>query len=171
MDGNGVVDILLVIGEPLQNSIIRPGSVYVLLMKAAGAQICIKQKIASNTGGLGPLPVGAYFGRSTTALGDLDGDGTPDLAVGAVGTLPLDNKRGTGAGAVYILLLLKKNGRVKGSNMISQSEGGLVGPLEAGDQFGWDMTVLTRQRVGGRGETSSSTTSSTSGGDSSEEYP
>jgi len=41
------------------------------------------------------------FGSSVASLGDLDGDGVVDLAVGAF----LDDDGGTGAGAAYIVSL------------------------------------------------------------------
>src|SRR5207247_3184676 len=40
-------------------------------------------KLASGTSGVPTLATGDYFGSSVASLGDLDGDGVTDLAVGA----------------------------------------------------------------------------------------
>ncbi len=60
------------------------------------------QKISDTQGGFtGILDDLDFFGSSVASLGDLDGDGVGDLAVGAV----LDNDGGFDRGAVWILFL------------------------------------------------------------------
>ena len=60
------------------------------------------QKISDTEGGFtGILDNGDVFGVSVASLGDLDGDGVGDLAVGA----PQDNDGGRDHGAVWILFL------------------------------------------------------------------
>ena len=60
------------------------------------------QKISSTEGGFtGILDDWDWFGISAAALGDLDGDGVGDLAVGAPG----DDDGGSGRGAVWVLFL------------------------------------------------------------------
>ena len=59
------------------------------------------KKIASGTNGGPTLANSDYFGRSVAAIGDLDGDGVTDLAVGANG----DDTGGTGRGAVHVLFM------------------------------------------------------------------
>lgn len=50
----------------------------------------------------GVLPqVGGWFGESLAALGDVDGDGVADLAVGAPGTKPLSSTAGAGSAYVF----------------------------------------------------------------------
>ena len=51
------------------------------------------------------IPIGAEFGSSVADLGDIDGNGTDDLAVGA----RLDDSGGNNRGAVYILLMNADN--------------------------------------------------------------
>ena len=59
-------------------------------------------RIGDGAGGLtGPLDNNDCFGVSVASLGDLDGDGVADLAVGA----SHDDDGGTDVGAVYILFL------------------------------------------------------------------
>src|SRR5262245_39892945 len=61
-----------------------------------------EQLIAQGAGGFfGSLDAGNEFGASVAALGDLDGDGIRDIAVGATG----DDDGGGDQGAVWILFL------------------------------------------------------------------
>ena len=80
------------------------------------------------TVGLGP---GDAFGDSTTGIGDLDGNGVPDVAVGAPG----DDDGGADRGAVWILFL-DSTGGVIGLQKISDTIGGFGGTLGNGDGFG-----------------------------------
>ncbi len=96
------------------------------------------QKISSTQGGLtGPLELGDRFGRAVTALGDLDGDGIGDIAVGAVG----DDDGGNNAGAVYVLHLAA-DGTVKAETKITEGSGGFTALLNDGDEFGWSLAGL-----------------------------
>ena len=66
------------------------------------------QKIGFGIGGGPTLANGDYFGHSLASLGDLNGDGITDLAVGA----SKDNTGGALNGAVYVLFM-NTNGTVK----------------------------------------------------------
>ena len=63
------------------------------------------QKISSLQGGFteagGSLDISDLFGSSMASIGDLNGDGVPDLAVGAY----YDDDGGNRRGAVYVLLM------------------------------------------------------------------
>ncbi|MCH7720182.1 MAG: hypothetical protein IH988_04225 [Planctomycetes bacterium] len=53
---------------------------------AQAARVLSHQKISNTKGGfIGTLDESDCFGRSAASLGDLDGDGVGDLAVGAYG--------------------------------------------------------------------------------------
>ena len=111
------------------------GAVYVLFMNANGT-VKSSQKIASGIGGGPTLANSDYFGSSVASLGDLDGDGVTDLAVGAI----YDDTGGTNRGAVHVLFM-NSNGTVKSSQKIASGIGG--GPtLANGDQFGASVAAL-----------------------------
>ena len=60
------------------------------------------QKISATAGGFtGVVDASENLGVSTASIGDLDGDGVPDLAVGADG----DNDGGFIRGAVWVLFM------------------------------------------------------------------
>ena len=96
------------------------------------------QKISDTQGGFtGALDDFDAMGSSVAFLGDLDGDGIGDLAVGAVG----DDDGGSGRGAVWILFL-DSEGTVKSQQKISATEGGFTGALDDGDSFGASVALL-----------------------------
>ncbi len=87
------------------------------------------QKISDIRGGFtGILDDIDNFGWSAASLGDLDGDGVGDLAVGAM----RDHDWATGRGEVWIMLL-NSNGTVKSHQKVSDTEGGFTGTLD--DQY------------------------------------
>jgi hypothetical protein len=85
----------------------------------------------ATTGNMPDIGQALDFGYSMSAVPDLDGDGVPDLAVGAVGT----PRGGYARGAVWIVLL-RRDGTVKAATVISAPDGGDIGPVDNGDQFG-----------------------------------
>ena len=96
------------------------------------------QKISDTQGGFtGILDNGDWFGIRVAALGDLDGDGVGDLAVGAI----FDDDGGTDHGAVWILFL-NTDGTVKSHQKISSTEGGFTGTLDPGEKFGSSVASL-----------------------------
>ncbi|RMD81168.1 MAG: hypothetical protein D6815_12450, partial [Candidatus Dadabacteria bacterium] len=136
IDGNGVVD--LAVGAPADDDGGSDrGAVWVLRMTSAGT-VLATQKISDTTGGFGGgLSNGDRFGAAVAGVGDLDGDGIGDLAVGAPG----DDDGGTDRGGLWILWL-NADGTVKAQQKISDTAGGFAGALSNGDAFGSAVTPL-----------------------------
>ncbi len=109
-----------------------------VLGSLASAQVLHEQRIAEGLGGFPVnLPNGAQFGARLAALGDLDGDGIVDLAVGE----PQGSDGFVSAGAVWILFL-NANGTVRSYQKISATQGGFTGALGAGSYFGSGLALL-----------------------------
>ena len=80
---------------------INRGAVWVLFLNTDGT-VKSHQKISDTQGGFtGILDDVDVFGGSVASLGDLDGDGVGDLAVGAIA----DDDGGSASGAVWVLFL------------------------------------------------------------------
>ncbi len=139
LNGDGIVD--LAVGAYLDDDGgDRHGAVYILFLNADGT-VQSSQKISDTEGNFpATLDDNDRFGRSLTNLGDLDGDGLTELAVGT----PRDDDGGTNRGAVYILSLeqVTPPGVVTASRKISDTAGNFTAGLDVGDRFGSSATVL-----------------------------
>jgi hypothetical protein len=111
------------------------GAIWILFMNNDGT-VKSHQKISSTEGNFaGILDDNGYFGSSITSLGDLNGDGINDLAVGAYG----DSDGGYYKGAVWVLFM-NSNGTIKSHQKISNTEGTFTGILDDYDYFGGSIT-------------------------------
>ncbi len=100
--------------------------------------VTIYEKIANNLGGLDvTFDNEDWFGYSVEGIGDLDGDGVNDVAVGSL----KDDDGGNNKGAVYILFL-NEDGSVNYHQKISETEGGFEGDLDNWDIFGTSISYL-----------------------------
>jgi len=133
LDGDGVRD--LAVGAPGDDdgyeSRNRPGNrgaVYVLFRRADGS-VRARQKISATSGGLGAtLEELGGFGRAVAGLGDVDGDGVPDLAIGS----PNDTQGPAGSRGIVWICLLRRNGAVKSVTALQLSTPGIAVPRRAG---------------------------------------
>lgn len=115
--------------------------IIVLYFTVADAQIynvSIYSKIGDNTGGFNaPMNDEDWLGYAVENIGDLNGDGINDVAVGAI----KDDDGGFNKGAVYILFL-NAAGTVESHQKISNTEGGFSGILDDWDIFGTSISYL-----------------------------
>lgn len=130
LNGDGIPD--LVVGSTQRDDGGRNrGAVYILFMNRDGT-VQTQQKISSTDGNFGgDLQNEDHFGSAVAGMGDVDGDGIPDIAVAASG----DDAGGADRGAVWILFM-NRDGTVKAEQKISQTDGQFDAVLGDGDQFG-----------------------------------
>ncbi|MGE3166602.1 MAG: hypothetical protein AB7O52_17005 [Planctomycetota bacterium] len=136
LNGDGIPDIA--VGAPGDDDGgSDQGAVYILLLAADGT-VSSHTKIAEGQGGFtGPLDASDRFGSAVAAVGDVDQNGTVDLAVGATG----DDDGASDAGAVYILFLAP-GPAVSGFAKVSATQGSFMGTLAAFDFFGESLAAL-----------------------------
>lgn len=132
LEADGVGD--LVVGSPYQNN---RGAVWILFMDKDGS-VDMDQEISHEAGNFnGNLDSDDAFGSAVAGIGDLDGDGINDIAVGA----PFDNDGSKNRGALWILFL-QANGKVKSHQKISDDAGSFSGKLDDDDAFGSAIATL-----------------------------
>ncbi|MES9992385.1 MAG: integrin alpha [Candidatus Thiodiazotropha sp.] len=136
LDSDGVVDLAVgVSGDDDGGS--NRGGVWILFMNTDGSVDELK-RISHTRGEFdGELNDGDQFGNALASVGDLNEDGTEDLAVGA----KLSDDGGAERGAVWILFM-EINGEVISATKLSDTKGGFDGELNSGDQFGSALAHL-----------------------------
>ena len=136
LNNDGITDIVVGVDLDDDNGTNR-GAVWILFMNDDGT-VASEQKISQLEGSFeGNLADDDMFGSSVTRIADLDGDGNPELAVGASG----DDNGGPERGAVWILFM-NNDGTVVFEQKISQTEGLFDGTLADGDEFGNAVTSV-----------------------------
>ena len=128
-DGDGILDIV-VASHRNDDAGTDHGSIWMLFLNTDGTVKSHKQ-ISEGIGGFtGTLDNSDNFGTGLSLLGDIDCDGTSDIAVGAWS----DDDGGPNRGAVWVLFL-NPDGTVKSHQKISSTEGNFSGVLSDGDRF------------------------------------
>lgn len=161
VDGDGIPDIA--VGAPLDDeggdtAADNYGAVWILRLDTDGT-VLAEQKIAAESGGFdtvfgNDLDDGSRFGSALAAYGDVNGDGRPELVVGAEG----DEDGGFASddrGAVYILTLATDL-TVSGGGKISEQQGnfsfGGGSKLKDFDRFGASVAVVGDLNLDGVGD-------------------
>lgn len=136
LNNDGVPDLAVSSLKDNQGAL-NAGSVYILFLDSTGS-VGSYTKIGNNSGGFsGVLEEWDIFGASISYLGDLDGDGKTEIAVGA----EYDGDGGYRHGAIWILSL-NNDGTVYSHQKISSVEGSFGGSLDVWDVFGTDIESL-----------------------------
>ena len=147
-DGDGITDIAVGAHGDSENGFSR-GAVYILFLNSDGT-VKSYEKINSNQNNFqSQLNDSDMFGSSVNNIGDFDGDGITDIAVGAPGDddtkellkTIIEQREGSSRGAVYILFL-NSDGTVKDSQKISSTEGNFRQNLESSDLFGFSLSDI-----------------------------
>ncbi|YCM45720.1 SdrD B-like domain-containing protein [Verrucomicrobiaceae bacterium 227] len=135
VDGDGVPDVLA--GYPHFGA--NEGGAIIWLMNDDGT---VKSSVRLLNGENG-IPAGSfvandYVGYGVASLGDLDGDGVPDIALGATG----DDDSGTDSGGVWIILL-NADGTAKVANKLVNGLNGIpAASFLAGDSVGRYVSAI-----------------------------
>ncbi len=139
LDGNGVAD--LAVGAP--NASTPPGGAVWILFLQAGDTVLAATRLDATSASL-PLDGNDQFGAALAALGDLDDDGNPELAVGAPNFGP-----GVflGPGAVFVLTL-DATATVLAARELSEGVNGVPAPV-SGTGFGNSLAAIGDLDVNG----------------------
>ena len=78
----------------------NPGSAWIAGIRPDGT-VGVERQVSEGSGGIGPFHPGDVFGSAVARVPDLDGNGMPELAIGA----PFDDGTGPNQGAVWIAFL------------------------------------------------------------------
>jgi len=138
LDGDCVPD-LVVGAERSNHGGPNRGTAWILFLDQEGS--VTRQRELGFAGGV-PLQDFDFFGRAVASLGDLDGDGIQDVAVGAYSDQDCGGGFGlSGCGAVWILFL-NRDGSIKSHSKISSTQGGFTGQLDDSDAFGLALAAI-----------------------------
>jgi len=145
VNGDGVPD--LAVGAPNFGTY---GAVLVIFLTAAGEPLTdvLISEGGPYTGTAIETSHTVQFGASLAALGDADGDGVVELAVGA----PLSNPLGGSAqsGRVTVVFVHTRGG-VKSATHLAENEGGFTGAVAIGEGLGSAMAFLGKEGFAGTG--------------------
>lgn len=134
LDGDGISE--LAVGGPEADDVDPDsGSVWILFLDASGSlRTC--QRISEGAGNLGfDLLPAARFGSAIAGLGDVDGDGIPDMAVS-------NDPDGAAASDRVFVLALNSDGTVKTSLVLDATTPGIDALVDGGDEFGEALAGL-----------------------------
>lgn len=135
IDGNGFIDYAIMFPKEGNSR----GAIRVYLLQDGGAVIQTKHIVPGKWGFKEePLQEGDHFGSSIASLGDINGDGVKDIAVGAPG----DSEDGLRKGAIYILLMKKDGSVLSGQKISSSTDGSLDKQHVVNEGFGSKLMAM-----------------------------
>lgn len=147
VNGDGVTDLAAGVLQIEQEESDAKGAIWLLFLQRNG-RVKMQQEISALSGRFGPGPSnGARYGSALAGIGDRDGDGIPDLIVGAHGNR--EDSKTKNRGAVWILSL-RRDGLVKNAVRIAAKSGSLRQELKDNDQYSWAITNLGDLNADGR---------------------
>lgn len=130
LNDDGVTDLAVGVSGDNDGGTDR-GGVWILFMNSDGTVDSKKRITQIRSSFDGELNDYDQFGDALAKLGDINSDGTDDLAVGS----KLDDDGGAERGAIWILFL-ETDGDVVSASKISDTKGKFDGSLDSGDRFG-----------------------------------
>ena len=160
LDGNGFPEVAVgAIGDDTGSA--DRGAVYLLSLGPDGTEFGEPKVMADGLRGLSLTP-GANFGSSVVALGDVNGDGVTDLAVGATA----DDTGGSAFGSVHVLFLDPDSLLLASTSKIANNLGGLPDNtiVDTFAGFGFSLAVLGRSPDNGLPVLAVGSTGDSSGG-------
>jgi len=138
LNDDGVQDLAVGAYYDDTGGIIR-GTVHIHFMNTDGS-IDSTVEINSNTTNGPSLPDYSYYGLSIAAIGDLDGDGVEDLAVGAPGNSSVSGGSGVLRGSAFIHFM-NTDGSIDSTVEINENTAN--GPtINDGDIYGFSMASI-----------------------------
>jgi len=150
VDGDGITD-LAVGAQGDDDGLAAPhpdqavGALWILFMNPDGS-VRTQAKLSATHGNLtGLIDVDDRLGSSLAALGDLNGDGVPDLAAG----LPNADDSGLSNSGAVLILFLAPDGSAAAHARFASGKGGFVGPLALGDGFGSSLALIDSNPMSG----------------------
>jgi hypothetical protein len=131
VDGDGVPDLAITApnAEPAgAPAMANQGALFICFLTAAGE---VREFVRLDAEDGLPLANGDSFGQGLASLGDLDGDGIPEIGVGAPGS-----DDGAGNAGAFHVVRIAGSGSLRGADRFSAATHPSLLPLESVDQFG-----------------------------------
>lgn len=120
---------------------INSGSFYLLYLNQDGT-VQSSVKVSNTSGGLSnQISANALFGESIDGTNDIDGDGKPEILVGALGHYNPTLATNTGA---FYMIEVNSDGSVSEDRFYTYGEYCFSGELNSGDYFGGAITLLNQ---------------------------